>query len=103
MHVCGNLKHNIGATLGKTGFIRNRDSEFASKGISRGALLREIDGTLAIVEPVLDNLTIDALSAVWPDTTWEKDETTAGALLRIGIHLGYHLGQINYHRRLVDK
>ena len=33
LHICGNLRHFVGNTLGNSGYIRQRDLEFSSKDI----------------------------------------------------------------------
>ena len=43
LHLIGNLKHFIGATLGNTGYVRQRELEFSSKNIPRSELHSEID------------------------------------------------------------
>src|SRR5438876_5815253 len=53
LHICGNLKHNIGAVIGKNGFVRNRDAEFSTTGVKKDDLLKEIEQTINIVEPIL--------------------------------------------------
>lgn len=103
IHLCGNLKHNIGAGIGKNGFIRDRDSEFSARGLRKKEVISEIDLTLEMIEPVLDKLTTADLESAWPNDSFGDGQTVASVLLRIGIHLGYHIGQINYHRRLLAK
>ncbi len=101
LHLCGNLKHNIGAVLGKVNFVRERDLEFSKKGLSKSDIIIEIDFTSKMIEPVLDSLTNQDLLKPWPNDTYGPGQTIGSVLIRIGIHLGYHLGQINYHRRLL--
>ena len=33
LHLCGNLQHFIGAVLGNSGYVRNRDAEFSRKNV----------------------------------------------------------------------
>lgn len=101
LHICGNLKHNIGAVLGKNNFVRERDLEFSKKGATKSDLIIEIDFTAKIIEPVLDSLTDADLAKPWPGDAYGPDQAIGSVLVRIAIHLGYHLGQINYHRRLL--
>src|SRR5262245_29934083 len=49
-HVAGNIQHFIGARLGGTGYVRNRDFEFSRREGSRADMLREIDGAMRAVE-----------------------------------------------------
>lgn len=105
LHLVGNLKHFIGAVLGGSGYVRERDLEFSTKDTPRAELLQMIDETIADVATGLDKLTPDQLAQEYPITVFaDRTEpmTTAWFLMHLATHLGYHLGQINYHRRLFD-
>jgi uncharacterized damage-inducible protein DinB len=101
LHLCGNLQHYIGAVLGDSGYIRNRDAEFKLKNISREKLLSEIDATLSVVTDTLEQVTKKDLEKDFPQMVMEQYWNTELFLLHLTGHLNYHLGQINYHRRLV--
>ena len=102
LNLCGNLRHNIGAVLGGKGYIRNRDAEFAAKNMSREEVLTNISRTIEMVIPVLQDLPDGELTRPWPNDTFGEGQTIGSVLVRVAIHFGYHLGQINYHRRLLD-
>jgi len=102
LHLTGNLLHFIGATLGNTGYIRNRDSEFAAKNIQREMLIAEIDATIAVVTATLKNLPDSDLDKIFPLEKHGHSVTTENMLLHLLAHLSYHIGQINYHRRLIE-
>src|SRR4029453_591818 len=53
LHVCGNLQHFVGAVLGNTGYVRNRDAEFAARSGRREDLARELRETAAGVSGAL--------------------------------------------------
>ncbi len=101
LHLCGNLKHNIGSVIGKNGYVRDRDIEFSSKGISKEDILKEIESTTSAVIPILDSLTDDDLIEPFPEASHGEDQTVYDALIRLALHFGYHVGQINYHRRIL--
>lgn len=101
LHLIGNLNTYIGAELGKTGYIRNRPLEFSLKDIPRSELLANIDTTLAIITTTLRSLHEEDLEKIYPQIVFEKEMTTGFFLVHLSTHLAYHLGQINYHRRLV--
>jgi uncharacterized damage-inducible protein DinB len=103
LHLVGNLNHFIGAVLGKTGYVRDRDAEFASKSISKDDLLSSIDETSEAVTTTLAKVTADDLAAVYPIEVFGHPMTTEAFLIHLSTHLNYHLGQINYHRRLTSK
>jgi Protein of unknown function (DUF1572). len=103
LHLIGNLQTYIGAEIGKTGYIRDRVAEFSLKDVPRSLLLDKIDDTMAVVTSALDLLSEDQLEEIYPILVFEEKTTTAYFLVHLTTHLTYHLGQINYHRRLLDK
>jgi uncharacterized damage-inducible protein DinB len=100
LHLVGNLKHFIGAVLGGTGYVRDRDAEFTSKSVSRAQLSAAVDETTAIVSTTLAKLTGDELAATYPIDVFGQPMTTEYFIIHLATHFNYHLGQINYHRRL---
>lgn len=102
LHVCGNLQHFIGAVLGKTDYIRNRENEFAATGIKKSELAAEIQRTRNAVKSALEKLDSAALQQEYPQKAFGYMMTTSFFLIHLSAHLGYHLGQINYHRRLLS-
>ncbi|MEO8146355.1 MAG: DUF1572 family protein [Bacteroidia bacterium] len=102
LHLCGNLKHFIGATLGHTGYVRNRDAEFELKDIPRHALIADIESTIEAVNKSLTNLSELDFFKKFPLEKHGRVVTTDFMLLHLLGHLSYHIGQINYHRRLVS-
>jgi len=101
LHICGNLKHNIGAIIGKTGYVRNRDAEFSRNNVPKNELLKEVDSAIQMISPVIDKLKDNDLKKAFSSDAISQGGSVGMILLRVGSHLGYHLGQINYHRRLV--
>ena len=99
VHICGNLQHFIGATLGHTGYVRNRDAEFAADGLSRADVLAEIDRAREAVSEGLSKVDDATLEAEFPIDKFLGGRSTAFALLHFLGHINYHLGQINYARR----
>lgn len=102
LHLLGNLNTYIGAEIGKTGYIRQRELEFSQKHIPGTELLRQIDKTILIVESALHSLEEKDLEKEYPLLVFEEKTTTGYLLTHLAVHLGYHLGQINYHRRMLD-
>ncbi|MFN8322082.1 MAG: DinB family protein [Chitinophagales bacterium] len=101
LHLLGNLNHFIGATLGHSGYVRQRELEFSKKDIPRTQLLFEIDEVTALVKETLQKLTPSDLEKQYPLLKHEQVVSTEQMLLHLFSHLSYHLGQINYHRRLL--
>jgi uncharacterized damage-inducible protein DinB len=100
-HLTGNLRHFVGAVLGSTGYVRDRDAEFATRGRSKEELRAEVRQTIDELTATLDHLTPETLLAEYPLRVQERRLRTGDFLLHLSAHLGYHLGQIDYHRRLL--
>ncbi|GGI57645.1 DinB family protein [Winogradskyella haliclonae] len=103
LHLVGNLNHFIGATLGNTGYIRQRDLEFSQKNVPVVDMIKMLEDTEKMIELTLTNLTDEDLQKEYRRNPFEDFMTTEYFLLHLKSHLAYHLGQINYHRRLFDK
>ena len=102
LHLIGNLNTYIGKEIGKTGYVRNRESEFSLKNIPRKELLDKIENTMQVVNKSLDSLDESSLANEYPVLVFEEMTSTEYLLIHLNTHLTYHLGQINYHRRLID-
>jgi uncharacterized damage-inducible protein DinB len=103
LHICGNLQHFIGSVLGISGYKRDRDSEFSRKNIPVDEIIKKIDHTIFTVKKTLNELDVNKLDEIYPINVFGKEMTTGFFLAHLTTHLNYHLGQINYHRRLLDK
>jgi hypothetical protein len=101
LHLCGNLQHYFGALLGKSGYIRNRDLEFSRKNVPLQELLKEINTTISSVSAAFDKLNEKDLWNIYPDKTFGENVSSNYVILECAVHFGYHLGQINYHRRIL--
>jgi len=102
LHIVGNLKTYIGNGLAKIGYVRQRDFEFSGKFVDKKDLLKEVDETIQVVIQGLSNLTDEQLNEKFPIVVWENETGMAYTILHLHAHLNYHLGQINYHRRIID-
>ncbi len=102
LHLIGNLNAYIGAEYGKTGYTRQRDLEFSLKNIPREELISKIDNTIEIVVKSLDNMRGIDLRQDFPVRVFEYTMSIEYFLVHLTSHFTYHLGQINYHRRLLD-
>lgn len=100
LHLIGNLNHFIGATLGNTGYVRHRENEFTFKNIARENLLTEIDKTIEVVKNTVGKMKEEDFAKEFPLLKHDKRVSNEEMLLHLLAHLNYHIGQINYHRRL---
>ncbi|MCR4340040.1 MAG: DinB family protein [Gemmatimonadaceae bacterium] len=99
LHLLGNLQHFIGAVLGGTGYVRDREAEFATRDLTRAELRRRIDAAAEAVDATLARLAPEQWEAEYPVPIAGRKVGTADFLVHLVAHLAYHLGQIDYHRR----
>lgn len=102
LHIAGNLNTYIGKELGGINYIRNRDQEFSLKYIPRTELVKKITGLMSMIDKVLSKLDEAELSKEYPLFVLDTRTSTEYMLVHLATHLAYHLGQVNYHRRLLD-
>jgi hypothetical protein len=102
LHLCGNLQHFIGHVLGGTDYKRNREYEFAARNVPRSELLKEIENTREVVSNSLSRLDTARLFQPFPAELPMGKASTVFFLIHLAAHLSYHLGQVNYHRRLIE-
>ena len=103
LHLIGNLNTYIGAAFGNSKYIRDRPLEFSLQGVLRSELIKKIDDTILVVNNSLCNLTEEELKKWYPVLVLDKETSIEYFLIHLLAHLTYHLGQINYHRRLLDE
>jgi len=101
LHIIGNLNTYIGAQLGGSGYVRQRDLEFSLKDVPRAELIKKIEDTIKVIDTTVSTLTDQQLDMEYPIMVFENKTSTAYFLIHLAGHLTYHLGQINYHRRLL--
>jgi uncharacterized damage-inducible protein DinB len=102
LHLIGNLNTYIGKELGGTGYVRNRELEFSAKFVKRDLLIEQLNATLEMVKTTLSSLSNEDLNLEYPILVFTEKTTTEYLLVHLTTHLTYHLGQINYHRRLIE-
>ena len=102
LHLIGNLNTYIGKELGGTGYVRNRELEFSAKFVKRDLLIEQLNATLEMIKATLSALSNKDLMQEYPILVFTEKTTTEYLLVHLTTHLTYHLGQINYHRRLIE-
>jgi hypothetical protein len=100
-HLAGNLRHFIGTRLGSGSYVRDRAAEFGRTDLSRPELIALVDATIAEIEAILPSLGDGALERDFPDVVANHRVGTEAMLLHLLSHFSYHLGQLDYHRRIV--
>lgn len=99
LHVAGNLRHFLGAVLGATGYVRQREREFAQREGTRASVTAELASAIAAVEAGLAALTPDMEADLFPAPVGTHRPRTGLLLTHLAVHLAFHLGQAGYLRR----
>jgi len=99
LHLIGNTRWFIGSVLGTTGYVRDRPQEFAERDLSREELLRRLHEAERDVSETLLHLPADAFALQYSLDVFGERSTT-DVLVHLLRHFAYHVGQINYYRRM---
>jgi uncharacterized damage-inducible protein DinB len=103
LHISGAVSHFIGAVLGKNGYVRAREKEFALKDVPRDEVIEKVRDAMRTVTTVLPLIKEEQLDETFPERMGDQTLSIGFFLMHLLSHVNYHLGQINYHRRLVEK
>jgi uncharacterized damage-inducible protein DinB len=101
LHLIGNLNHYIGKKLGNTDYVRQRELEFTNKNISRYEIVSMLKSTEKVVKDTLDTAEFE-MDDNYDQDFLEKEYSNRQFLFHLIAHLNYHLGQINYLRRILE-
>lgn len=99
LHIIGGTHALIGNQLGKTGYERNRNEEFAKKDVPRATLVTQIRDLIPLVRNIVSAVDV---GASYPIPFDDATRTNGYVLTQLALHLNYHLGQVNYLRRVLD-
>jgi DinB superfamily len=101
LHLEGNLREYVGRLLGGFPYHRSRDEEFAAYGIPVIELAARIDDVRCLVPSVVGQLSDAQMQATFPEDLLGSPVSTQQFLIHLHGHLNYHLGQIDYLRRVL--
>lgn len=102
MHLTGNLQHFIGKVLGGSSYVRDRNAEFGKRDVPRAELLVQVDAAIAAVRAAVPKITPQVWAADFPEPVGGFMVKTDEFVTHLAAHFAYHLGQLDYHRRLVS-
>lgn len=103
LHLAGNINHFFGAVIGNNGYQRERDLEFSDKNLPREEVAKRLENAKAVLVETLSSMTDEDFQRDYPEEFGGGKQTTGAVVIYMLSHLNYHLGQINYHRRLFSK
>lgn len=100
LHTVGGLLAFIGAGLGGTNYVRDRDREFSARDVPRDEIVRRVKECRALVVSILESLDNGVMGDPYPGQAPPalKDVTTQGFLMHLLWHVGWHTGHVYYHR-----
>ena len=102
LFIAGNLQHNIGAMIGDSGYIRNKEAELKARNVSRERLMEEIENTRQVVVDTLEQVSKSELLKVFPTKDFEEPVTTEYYLVHLLNNFSFNLGQMHMHRKTVS-
>lgn len=102
LHLVGGMNHHIGARLGNTGYVRDRDLEFSQKDVPGERLIVMVEKLIETIKTILANITTSEMEAEFPAFFDKPGTSVQYVLIQLTLHLNYHLGQVNYLRRLLN-
>jgi uncharacterized damage-inducible protein DinB len=99
LHLTGNLNHFVGAHLGKTGYVRDREKEFTETHLpTRAELFQRLDEAVGTFRRIVSGLGEEQLTSPHPETRFGP---VCQALMHLVAHFALHRGQMSYLVRLV--
>ena len=102
LHIIGGTNYLFGTILSKSGYVRNRDLDFTQKDINRAELVGRLEALIPLIKGTLDSLGDDGMEAEYPILFDNVKNSNAYVLTQLSLHLNYHLGQVNYLRRILE-
>lgn len=102
LHIIGGLNYLVGAMLAQTGYVRDRDQEFARKGVARAELVAGLEALIPMIKNTLNNFTQENMDAEYPIPFDNMKTSNSYVLVALLAHINYHLGQVNYLRRILE-
>jgi len=102
LHIVGGTNYLIGTMLAKTGYVRNRDQEFIIKDVPRNELVAQLEELMLMINKTLSTFDDERMEAEYPIMFDDMKVPNSYVLIRLAIHLNYHLGQVNYLRRVLE-
>jgi hypothetical protein len=102
LHIQGNLREYVGRQLGQISYVRDRELEFSARGLSRREVCVQLTELMHSIPVVIGNLSEEQLDKEYPEVVLEAATSTREFLIHLYGHLNWHLGQINYLRRILS-
>ena len=102
LHIEGNLRDFIGRQVGGVDYQRRRDTEFGDAGLTAADLIARVEPLIKLMPEILAGLTEADLERDYPQEVLGVPMTTRLFMIHLLLHLNYHMGQIDYLRRIAS-
>jgi Protein of unknown function (DUF664) len=100
LHLEGNLREYVGRQLGGLSYRRDRPAEFSARDVPKADLVARATRLQLEIPQVIAALDPAAFDAAYPEVVLGVPLTTRQFLVHLNGHFNYHLGQIDYLRRV---
>ena len=101
LHLNGNLREYIGRQIGGVPYQRDRPREFAARDIPRAEVASALGGLVELIPAVLGQVAEGQWDQLYPENVLGQPLTNRQFVIHLFGHLSYHLGQIDYLRRIL--
>lgn len=101
LHLNGNLREFVGRQMGGVPYVRDRAREFGARDVPRQEMAAALTELAALVPGVLETMTEARWNETFPENVLGEPLTHRQFVVHLYGHLNYHLGQIDYLRRVL--
>jgi hypothetical protein len=102
LHIICGLNYLIGEVLSHSGYVRNRNLEFTAKGVDRKLIVEQLEKLIDTIRTAISQFTAEQMESPFPIFFDKENATNGYVLTQLLLHLNYHLGQVNYLRRMLE-
>lgn len=101
LHLEGNLREFVGRQLGQLPYTRNRELEFSAKGVTKQELGTRLAELSEAIPSIVESLSAAQMDQEYPQIVLGIPMSTSEFLIHLYGHLNWHLGQVDYLRRIL--
>ena len=102
LHLNGNLRAFIGLQIGGVAYARDRPREFSVTNVPKAEIAADLAELVALIPQVLAAVTPERWHELFPENVLGTPMTNQQFVIHLYGHLNYHLGQIDYLRRVLS-
>ena len=102
LHLSGNLRAFIGLRIGGVAYVRDRPREFGATNVPKAEIAADLAELATLIPRVLDAVTPAQWDEMFPENVLGTPLSNRHFVIHLYGHLNYHLGQIDYLRRVLS-